>query len=259
MCSLHLEVTTQKPWLVVGDSHAQHLWPYFDARSKDRRIDFMTSGGCPPLPGLNTAAPGYDCPRVFDRVRGLVQTGRYERVIVASWWDGYFVGDAPLCVWQKGRCQDAVIGLDDARPAFDAAVAIWSEWRGRGVDVFVVLPEPRLRVNQPREMARRRYLGLDESPAEFISQDDYFRSVGPVRAEVARAARLAGAAVIDPAAQLCHEGQCRFVDGAGHPILRDGSHFRSSWAAQGMHYPDELLRGTSKAQEVGTLDSRPRP
>jgi peptidoglycan/LPS O-acetylase OafA/YrhL len=241
LCSVHPEAVARKPWLVVGDSHAQHLWPYFDARAVGRRVDFMTAGGCPPLPGMNQKTPGYDCQRVFDRAQDLVRTGNYERVIVASWWDGYFIGDAAVCVWKGGRCGATISTIEDARLAFDAVARTWQTWRALGVQVYAVLPEPRLRVSQPRELARRQYLQIDEASARAVSLREYLRLAGPVRAEVTRAALLAGAVLLDPAAQLCDARTCKLEDDQGAPIFRDGSHFRATWAAQSMHYLDDAL------------------
>jgi len=241
LCTVHPEAVGSRRWLVVGDSHAQHMWPYFEAKASGRRIDFMTAGGCPPLPGLNLKVPGYDCPRIFDRVDALVRSGLYERVIVAAWWDGYFTGDAPVCMWQDGRCGATIATTAAARASFDAVSQAWRAWHALGTQVYAFLPEPRLRVSQPRELARRRFMGIDEGPARAVSADAYFRTTGPVRAEVTRAASMAGATVIDPAAQLCDTQVCRLVDAQGEPILRDGSHFRASWVAKSMAYPDEAL------------------
>lgn len=256
LCELHSEVVSRKAWLVVGDSHAQHYWPYFDARVKHRRVDFMTSAGCAPLPGLNVARRGFECPRVFDRVRELVDTGHYDRVIFASWWNIYF--DGRLCVWQDARCQARVADIGDAAPSFEALRATWREWRARGIAVNVVLPEPTPGFNQPRELARRRHLGLDASPAESIPANNYLRHAGPVGEALERTAKLAGASLIDPADQLCHEGRCWFVDEGRQPIARDSNHLRATWVALGMHYLDRLLSESPGEQQISRLDSEPR-
>ena len=213
----------------------------------------MTAAGCPPLPGINFRKPGTDCSRVFDRVRELVDTGRYERVIFASWWDQYFTG--MFCIWQDKRCQAKISDVKEAAQIFNVVVSTWREWRARGVAVSVILPEPAPGFDQPVELARRRYLGLDAAPAESISTNDYARAAGPVRGVLVLAAKLTGASVIDPADQLCHDDRCWFIDDRKQPILRDSNHFRATWAAQHMHYPDVLLSESSGGEQIGKHDS----
>ena len=48
ICSINKQAQGAR-WLVVGDSHAQHYYPYF-RRHATRPMDFLTSGGCFPVP-----------------------------------------------------------------------------------------------------------------------------------------------------------------------------------------------------------------
>ncbi len=201
----------------------------------------MTAAGCPPLPGVNRVEAGYSCPLAMEQVQALVQSGLYERVIVAASWDGYFRADSPICAWTNGQCDAKLSSPEYARDNFQQAERLWRLWVQRGVQVFVALPEPTLRFNQPREMARRTFLGLNMASAESVDVKDYFDENGLVRSFLERAADHAGAVIIDPAAQLCTNIECRFVDDMGAPILRDSNHLRASWVIKAMHYPDAIL------------------
>ena len=208
-------------------------------------MDFLISAGCPPIPGINRIEAGYSCPLAIERVQALVQSGLYERVIVASSWGGYFRTDSAICAWSNGQCDATLSSPVYAGGNFNQAEHLWRNWVQQGVQVFIALPEPTLRFNQPREMARRAFLGLNMASAESVNVKVYLDENGLVRSFLERAADHAGAVVLDPAAQLCGKTECRLVDDRGAPILRDGNHLRESWVIKAMHYPDVILRSPS--------------
>ncbi len=243
ICPINGQLQQTSRWLVVGDSHAQHYYPYFKAHAV-HRVDFLTSSGCLPVPGVNDARLGFSCPWFVDEVRKAVASGAYERVIVAAYWSGYFQGDDGIvtCIWRDNRCVNVINDAASRAYLLDEMEAQWSEFRRSGAEVTVVLPEPRLEHGEslPRELARRRFLGVDETEVASMPLNRYLADTEPLRLSILNIAKKVGASVVDPEAQLCHGGRCWLIDEKGAPILRDSNHFRASWIARDGHFMDTV-------------------
>jgi hypothetical protein len=57
---------------------------------------FATSGGCPPLPGINESAPGFQCPAFYDDGMALARQGRFSTVAISANWESYRPNENPL-------------------------------------------------------------------------------------------------------------------------------------------------------------------
>ncbi len=228
------------PWLVVGDSHAEHYYPYFQ-RHATRPVDFLTSGGCLPVPNTNSARPGFHCPEFVEEIRKIAASGRYERIVVAAMWQSYFDGNT--CVWQEAQCMKTISDPSSRALVFRTLEDLLVDFRRGGLAVSLVLPEPLVNDNVPRELARRRFLGIDEAEVVSIAHDRHLAEAGSVRTALLNVASAVDASVADPEQQLCHDGRCWFIDEHGTPILRDANHYRASWVATEAHFLDGLDHG----------------
>ncbi|MFO1205646.1 MAG: acyltransferase family protein [Burkholderiales bacterium] len=246
ICRLN-EQARGAPWLFVGDSHAEHYYPYFKTHTA-HPVDFLTSGGCLPVPNTNSTRPGYHCPEFVEEIRKVAASGRYERIIVAAMWKSYFDGDT--CIWQEEACTKVISDPSSRELVLDALKGLLLDFRRGGLAVSLVLPEPLVNYNVPRELARRRFLGVDEAEVVSVAYDRHSAETGAVRAGLLEVANVVDASVADPEQHLCHHGRCWLVDERGMPIVRDANHYRASWVATRAHFLDGLDRDDLRSRQV---------
>ena len=162
-------------------------------------------------------------------------------------WQSYFDGNT--CVWQEEQCTKIVSDPSSRAFFFRSLEGLLVDFRRGGLAVSLVLPEPLPNPdnNVPRELSRRRFLGIDESEIVSIAYDHYLAEAGSVRTALLNVASAVDASVADPEQQLCHDGRCWFIDKRGAPILRDENHYRASWRASWVateaHFLDGLDHG----------------
>ena len=224
-CSLHAESDGPRI-LVYGDSHAQHLYAWFEANIL-ARVDFLTSSGCPPVPGYNRQGPRFHCDDYMDEALRRAQSPQYAAIVVAGNWSGVM----NLCRVENGACAaDHGTAPAKAQALAAANLAAWQALALQGKKVIVVDQSPMSRFNVLTTSMRRRYLGLapvttfDDIQAEANPGRDHldliFQSVQPMQAIYRVSLRP----------EFCTGADCRIFDEPpGLPILVDRSHFAPWW------------------------------
>jgi hypothetical protein len=109
-----------------------------------------------------------------------------------------------------------------------------------GVKITIALPPPYSTYDLPRELARRRFLGIDRTELEHMPRAPQEAARAPVKILLNRLAGEPGVRLLDPFELLCTREQCDTVDGAGFPLFRDSNHLRSSFLAES-HFLDASL------------------
>ncbi|MBX9740373.1 MAG: acyltransferase [Beijerinckiaceae bacterium] len=186
----------KKNYLLVGDSHAAHLWAGLEGALAGVHVLQATASGCAPILRDRGAAR---CRAVMDRVfNDFLQNHRLDGIIVAANWTERDIADLePTLAFLASRTDHLV----------------------------VVGPVPTYRDGLPRLLARsaaRRDPGL-------VARE---REAGRERIDRIFAERLAKTKVtyVSPLATLCPAGDCVTRDENGDPIQFDYGHLTEAGA-----------------------------
>jgi hypothetical protein len=214
--------------LVYGDSHAQHLYPWFDAHAQSR-VDFFVSVGCPPAPGFNRFGPGFRCREYVDAALARAGSPEYSTVIVAgNWGNGMDQVPSTLCATDG-------IGCGSDGPATRAAlvkanVDAWRRLLAQGKTLVIIDQSPVAGFDVFNTTVRRHFLGLPVV--------EKFEPIRPPGAGDERYIDSVMNAFLDGTKPVvlrlgqlfCQQDLCNTVDSATRlPILIDTSHFSAKW------------------------------
>jgi peptidoglycan/LPS O-acetylase OafA/YrhL len=82
--------------LFVGDSHMEQYYPRVKLLASQHpdtfpSSTFITRSGCPPLPNVNAAVPGFDCPGFFEAAFKHARRIEFRTVVFGAFWE-YYLG-----------------------------------------------------------------------------------------------------------------------------------------------------------------------
>lgn len=214
--------------LVIGDSHAEHLYAWF-ARHSQVGVDFFTEAECPPVPRFERAQPGFDCLGYAEAAWARALSGGYDTVVVSARWATVGPDAPPYCHREGGGCvfPPAPQRLVQVRAELQAALQAVLQ-AGKTVVMLDNAPESPVRV--PERVARelfwhgRTTLQLDRQAMldQGAWMEPLFAAMQP----------WPGFRRVSLRDQLCSGATCRVYDEAlRRPIYLDESHFDPLWIA----------------------------
>ncbi len=217
--------------LVIGDSHADHLYAWFVAHGTGA-VDFLTAAECPPVPRFERTQSGYACKDFADVAWAKAMSVGYDTVIVSARWPTVGLAGAPYCHQAEGeRCvAPPSLGAKQALVRAEVQAAVASLLKaGKTVVMVDGAPESRLRV--PERLARERFWygspRLTIPAATLVTQTAWFE---PVFDALRGTPGFHRVSLRD---KLCDATLCRTFDNAlQRPIFLDESHFDPIWIAQ---------------------------
>ena len=220
--------------LFLGDSYAQQFFGRFVENAKlnpENSFTFLTSAGCPPIPGLQVVHDTLHCNGFIDKALQFVGASHFKRIVlVSNWYDYFNPWDGKICFIEGDSCIDT---RDPARyfNYLDAAFASLRvrllEFKNSGAEIVIVGATPRSEWDIPVEFEKRKFLRIDTQNIETIDQDAFEKFAAPIKSRVIALAASIGAKFIDPLDFLCEDHRCPTVDESGVPYYRDKGHFRS--------------------------------
>lgn len=215
--------------LVIGDSHAEHLYPWFVAHSKVA-VDFFTQAECPPVPNFNRMQSGFHCMDYAQAAWHKAAESRYDTIVVSARWATVGSRHAPYCYVREVTC-NVEENVVQKRAALRAELlrAVRS-LLAQGKTVVMVKPTPEARVRVPERLARELFwhgevkMQIDRAASE---KDSAWLS--PMFESLQSTARFR---LVDLNDKLCHGPVCDVFDSKlGQPIFIDESHFNPPWIA----------------------------
>lgn len=183
-------------WLLMGDSHANHLWLGLSRARSDVNLMQAASAGCrltvTPHPGATA-----QCRRLGAQLyRDILVNRPPERVILSGLW----------------RAED------------EAAIAETLGWfKARGIPIVLVGPSPEYERALPELLALSMRLGDPQLPHRRMS-----RRAMTVDPMLARVAREEGVPYVSVVGLLCPDGLCRLTAPNGRPMQFDQGHYSRS-------------------------------
>jgi peptidoglycan/LPS O-acetylase OafA/YrhL len=215
--------------LVIGDSHAEHLFAWF-ARHSQIPVDFFTESECPPVPGFDRMQAGFHCLAYARRAWALAASGRYDTVVVSARWPTAALHGAPYCREDAtGACR---LMPDDAKPALvrEALAGAIEGLLARGTTVVMVDGAPETSVRVPERLAREAFWW--GAPRLEIDRRSVAELHGWLEPLFERLAQRPGFHRVSVRDTLCGPERCRVWDAAlRRPVYLDQSHFDPVWIA----------------------------
>jgi peptidoglycan/LPS O-acetylase OafA/YrhL len=216
--------------LVVGDSHAEHLYPWF-AQASRVSVDFLTEAECPPVPNFERIQQGLHCMDYATRAWQTAALPRYDTVVISATWDLIGGNGPPYCHrTQPGVC--LLVADQAARRS-----AIRDELRAgiegllsAGKTVVVLDGTPIASFKVPQQLERERYwfgqptMTIDRGSLDQQAWiDGLFTELAPAP----------GYHLVSLRPRLCDAKACRVYDAdLQRPIFIDESHLDPTWIAR---------------------------
>jgi len=190
-------------WLLMGDSHANHLWHGLARAHPEANLMQATVSGCR-LTRTPAEGASAQCRRLIAVLFDEELTRRPpQRVYLAGLW----------------------------RPGDEAAVAETLAWlKARRIEVLLIGPAPTYEQSLPRLLALAEHLGQPDLPGRRRLRDA--DAMEPV---MARVAREGGVPYLSVMAAVCPARQCRATTPDGSPMQWDQGHFSragSAWTGE---------------------------
>ncbi len=209
---------TRKNVLILGDSHAAHLWGGLSAAYPDIHFLQATAAGCAPVLGNHRL--GSVCGPLMEwAFKDFLPHAKLDGVILAARW------------------ADLMDGVRDGLPETLRYVERWQP------NVYVVGPIVEYRLPLPRILALAELRGDLEMPTRLRSPQPF-----EIEPEIAGIARAGGAQFVSMISTLCPNDKCLTMDDARVPYQFDYGHLTAegsravanAWARQGLL--DEIRR-----------------
>jgi peptidoglycan/LPS O-acetylase OafA/YrhL len=227
-CLLNKDILGKKV-LVLGDSHAGHLLPWFQKHSQVNTTFFVKSG-CPVVRGLNRAGKDRFCISFSEKAFGLAESGKYDTVIISQNWTSLTSDSDGICTYESGKC----VGLRMSKNPEIATEAMAAEIRLltlKKIKVVVLDATPWFYFNVPNKVSRDYFWSdtvLNNYPVvEFYEKNKKWDAL------FGALAREENFFLISLRPELCKKNGCAIFDqDLGIPIYIDKDHFNPMWIAQ---------------------------
>lgn len=229
LCPLERGDRAGRRVLVIGDSHAEHLYAWF-ARHARVPVDFFTAAECPPVPGFERRQAGFHCLEYTRRAWALAASGRYDTVVVSARWPTAALPGAPYCREDgTGGCAP-MADADKPRLVREALAEAIERALARGTTVVMVDGAPEAPVRVPERLAREAFWwGVPRLAIDARSVGELTGWLEPL---FERLVARPGFHRVSLRGALCDAQRCRVWDAAlRRPIYLDESHFDPVWVA----------------------------
>lgn len=214
--------------LVIGDSHGENLYPWFNAKS-EVSVDFFTEAECPPIPNFERMQWGFHCLDYATAAWRLAASPAYDTIVVSALWalaggngPGYcHVAEAGTCRLVKDQGERQALIRSELKSALRALLA-------KGKRVVVLDGTPEAPFNVPRRLEREQFwFGTIRSSIAFSSVSAEYGWIDVLFTEMSR---QPGFHLVSLRPSLCINGKCSLWDsGRMRPIYTDDSHFAPEW------------------------------
>ncbi|MYN42060.1 acyltransferase family protein [Duganella sp. FT109W] len=212
--------------LVIGDSHAGHLYSWFQSHSRVNTT-FFVKPGCPMIIGFERPGKYHNCHGYAEKAYQLAASGVYKTVIISQNWTGYTRQSSELCRYAGNRCtplpavQNALLPEQQMKQTLEAILA-------RGVTVALVDSTPSFTFNVPRKLWRDQY--WFGKPAYEFPVGDFFEKNKDYDQLFSDLTRYPQFHLLSFRPQICQEKRCRIYDADSKmAIFKDYDHFNPEW------------------------------
>ena len=227
-CTINSNLNTKKI-LVIGDSHAGHLYSWFKENGKVNTT-FYVKSGCPIIEGFERVGVDNNCREFTRKAFELAESGKYNTVIISQNWTGYSDHSDGLCTFKGSLCiplssdSNPYLSIETTKKSIDKILA-------RKVIVAVVDSTPWFKMNVPKKAARDFFwFGTVKNKfysKEFLDKNKSFDNLFKSYKNDENFQLLS----FRP--KLCKLEDCSVFDEYENiPIFKDNDHFNPYWIAR---------------------------
>lgn len=224
-CYINKEMHGDKV-LVIGDSHAGHLYSWFKENSRISTTFFVKSG-CPMIVGFERMGKFRNCHDYAEKAYAMAASGLYKTVIISENWTGYGNTSAELCRSTGSSCTTSINDKNGKLPEQQMKETI-ENILSKNITVVVVDATPYFDFNVPRKLWRDQYWFGKSAPyfsaSHFFDKNKgYDKIFNDLRVN-------ANFHVLSFRPQICKETSCAIYDeDAKLAIFKDNDHFNPEW------------------------------
>jgi hypothetical protein len=232
--------SSKKATLFFGDSDMQQygsrITKLIGEGGGSRSAIFVTSLGCPPIPGIKEKTlKGTDelIPefyRIINTIEGI------DCVVIAANWVWYC--PHPNAKYEiNGHFFPSPKAMDDA---FQSLQVMLQDLVKRRINVYLVLNIPVDKKQDPKSEVGRGFMGFNFKKENLLSVSEFDNQYGEFLNKMKIVGEASGAKVIDPRKYLAVGNVYpRAINGVH--IYKDGWHFRDSYVREHVKYLDETV------------------
>jgi peptidoglycan/LPS O-acetylase OafA/YrhL len=238
-----------KKLLVIGDSHAGHLYPWFAAHST-LNTTFFVKSGCPVIPGFERVGPARGCADFSAKAFARAGSGEFDSVIISMNWAGFTKLAEGIC-WRDAKGCVPPTALANPSLPLDQVRAAIQTLLDKGVKVSVVDGTPWFMTSAPRQIARDLFwsnhsdysIPLQSMLDQTRDYDAMFQTLQ----------QRPGFTVLSLRPALCPQGKCVAYDATANvPIYKDRDHINPFWiVGHGDVFAAKAGVGSAGGQSVG--------
>jgi peptidoglycan/LPS O-acetylase OafA/YrhL len=226
--TLTLNESAPQKVLLMGDSHAEHLYPWFASNIKNSAVTFAITIGCPPIPGFNRHESGWHCDQSFKQIEALVENNKFDLIVISGNWYAMDWDRPGMCSRNYLGCPNSDVEQNRTSAINNLAVFV-NHLLNNGQQVVVVKPSPYAEIAMGKVWKRYQMWSVD-TPVTYFDKEwpnkNGDRFLDAVFAQIARKDQLF---VADLRGAFCRDGVCDYFDESGQPVFWDDNHFAPSW------------------------------
>lgn len=230
--------------LLMGDSHAQHLYPWFVQHIKDASVTFAITVGCPPIPNMNRHDQGWHCDASFKQINQLIEKSAFDIVVISGNWYSIDWDRPGLCAAQFKNCPNAQV-FESRAYAVSKMTKFINKLLNNHTQVVLVKPTPYAPISIGHIIKRYQLWGIS-LPVNYVDQDwkqkNGDRFIDDVLLNIEYRKLFSS---IDLRKEFCNDGICNYFDINKEAIFFDDNHFTSNWIlnnGKSLFHLNELLR-----------------
>jgi hypothetical protein len=215
-----------KKILILGDSHAGHLYPWFVKNSKVNTT-FYVKSGCPMIVGFERVGKQKNCSGYTKHALELAESGVYETVIISQNWTDFSSNADDICFYENGQCKP-LNKSSNPRLAVERTRESLIKILDKKINVVVLDGTPIFQMSAPRKISRDLFW-TGKMPSS-INSDSFFdknREYDEVFRQLKNHPNFND---ISLRSKLCKKDGCFIYDEKiNGPIYMDNSHFNPEW------------------------------
>lgn len=224
-CMINANLKGEKV-LVLGDSHAGHLYPWFLKNSKVNTT-FYVKSGCPMIVGFERVGQQNFCQEYTKQAFKLAASGLYKTVIISQNWTGFSSTSAGICAFEKGKCvplkysTNPSLSVEQTKESFIKLL-------NKNIKLVVFDATPWFGFNVPKKISRslfwtgniRNSFDLSEWMLQSAEYDQLFKELK----------NYPTFNLVSLRSKICPQNECAIYDSKNQiPIFKDHDHFNPAW------------------------------
>ncbi|MDR7341993.1 peptidoglycan/LPS O-acetylase OafA/YrhL [Pantoea alhagi] len=221
------DVNAEKKALLIGDSHSNHFWDFFDVLAKDARISVTVQGtsSCLTLPGIYQFDWWYfkntvykDCHDNTKKYYENIKTGKFSYVIIGEVWMNY-AGDH--IINNAGDKRSMSLSRDRIENSFRTALDIIVASKATPVVIKTIYPMPKnyMTCFFQHIKLRKDYIPNSCNHMDWAGDENEWFSQLFDKLKKDYPSLI----IIDPKTVQCQDNTCKTVIN-GVPVYRDVGH-----------------------------------